>query len=238
MSKADFRKVYGKSSGRFVVSEGIAPATYILAHEGLPTVSTDYKDDRYEIVIPKGTILSVVTDSNGDSRVVPANGTGSAQNYNDGQATPDSVTVPARSVPVGAALQDVHRPFNRNTSYAASWIREAFVEWPAVDGLNSDLVAGDLVAPDALGRPVKISTADAASYPWLVVGRVIETDTIGGNFDDTLLSYFKVNASDANEALTALYSITEDGPNKGTFGVPANLDVPDVVGSFRVTLNV
>ena len=42
MSLAKFRKVYGKTnSGRFVVSEGIAPSTFMLPHPGLPTW---YKD--------------------------------------------------------------------------------------------------------------------------------------------------------------------------------------------------
>jgi len=71
MSLAKFRKVGTKTgSGRFVVSEGIAPAAYLLPSQGLPTWYADSEDDRFEIVIPKGTILSVVANaSTGDAMV-------------------------------------------------------------------------------------------------------------------------------------------------------------------------
>lgn len=237
MSRSKYRKVFGKSgAGRFVVSEGIAPSTYTLAHEGLPTVRFDSEDDRFEVLIPKGTLLSLVTDDDGNSRVVPANGTGSQQVYDDGQATPDGVTVAARSVPIGAAQQDVLRPFDKGTSFAASWIREAFVEWPAVEGLNDDIEAGDLVRADKIGRAVKCTTTEAAAQPWLVVGRVIEVDKFATNFDDGLLSYMQLPSDPG--ALREVYAITAAGPNQGKLGVPANLDVPDVVGSFRAVLNV
>ena len=63
MSLAKFRKVGTKTgAGRFVVSEGIAPSAYILPSVGLPTWYADSEDDRFEIVIPKGTILSVKVD--------------------------------------------------------------------------------------------------------------------------------------------------------------------------------
>lgn len=53
MSLAKFRKVGTKTgSGRFVVSEGIAPAAYLLPHPGLPTWYLDSEDDRFEIVTP------------------------------------------------------------------------------------------------------------------------------------------------------------------------------------------
>lgn len=237
MSTAPYRKVHGKNgSGRFVVSAGTAPAVFDFAHPALPTLWVDSEDDRFEITIPQGTILSVVADSDGNSLFVPANGTGSAANHNDGAATPDTVTVAARSVPVGAATQHGLRPFDKSASYAVSWIRQGFVEWPAVDGLNDDIAPGDLVRADALGRPVKCSAADAADYPWLVVGRVIEADNFGSNFDDGLLSYM-VLPSDPG-ALRDLYAVTKEGPYKGKLGVPGNLDVANVVGSFRVTLSV
>jgi len=88
MSLAKFRKVGTKTgAGRFVVSQGIAPAAYLLTHPGLPTWYSDSEDDRFEVVIPKGTILSVVADSNGDARVVPANGTSSSQSWGDNMPT-------------------------------------------------------------------------------------------------------------------------------------------------------
>ena len=74
MSLAKFRKVGTKTgTGRLVVSEGIAPAAYLLTHPGLPTFYSDSEDDRFEIVIPKGTIISVIADANGelDHRIRP-----------------------------------------------------------------------------------------------------------------------------------------------------------------------
>lgn len=237
MSRALYRKVYGKNgSGRFVVSEGIAPAVYDYAHPALPTLWTDIEDDRFEITIPQGTILSVVEDEDGNTLFVPANGTGVAQSYDDGAATPDEVEVEAYSVPVGAATQHALRPFDKGTSYAVSWVRESFVEWPAVDGLNDDVKPGNLVRADAIGRPVKCSKAEAAANPHVVVGRVIEADEFGTNFDDGLLSYM-VLPSDPG-ALRDVYAATKEGPYKGKLGIPGNLDVANVVGSFRVTLNV
>lgn len=237
MSRALYRKVHGKNgSGRFVVSEGIAPSVYDFAHPALPTLWVDTEDDRFEITIPQSTILSVVADEDGNTLFVPANGTGSTQSYDDDTATPEEVTVPARSVPVGAAIQHALRPFDKGTSMAVSWIREAFVEWPAVEGLNDDVAVGDLIRADAMGRPVKCSTADAGTYPWLVVGRVIEADDFGTNFDDGLLSYM-VLPSDPG-ALREVYAMTAEGPYKGKLGIPGNLDVAGAVGSFRVTLNV
>lgn len=237
MSRAQFRKVYGKNgSGRFVVSEGIAPATYNLAHPALPTLDWDLEDDRFEIVIRQGTILSVIEDADGNTKFVPANGTSSTHSYDDGEATPETVTVPARSVPVGAAQQHALRPFDKGTSLPVSWIRQAFVEWPAIEGLNDDLNPGDLVRADAIGRPVKCNASDAGTYPWLVVGRVVEVDAFATNFDDGLLSYMQLPSDPG--ALREVYAATKEGPYKGKLGIPANLDVAGVVGSFRVTLNV
>lgn len=252
MSLAKFRKVYHKNgSGRFVVSEGIAPSEYLFPHEGLPTLFTDIEDDRFEIVITQGTILSAVTHSSGDTRLVPANGTGSPVTWDDdelvgyGAATPstdgpgvavDSVQVPARSTPIGCAQYNLHRRFDKGTSQGAGWITRGYVEWPMVAGLNDDLAAGDLVAPDSIGRPVKISTGDAATYPWLVVGKVVAVEKFATNFDDGLLSYM-VLPSDPG-AVREVYSLTKNGPNKGSLGVRGNLDVENVVGAFRVTLNL
>lgn len=237
MSRAQYRKVYGKNgSGRFVVSEGIAPSVYLHAHDGLPTLHVDLEDDRFEIVIPQGTILSVVQDADGNSKIVPANGTGSDQDYDDGEATPDTVTVESYSTPIGCAQQHALRAFDKGTSLATSWIREAFVEWPAVEGLNDDLVPGDLVRSDEIGRPVKCSPSEAAAHPYLVVGYVVEVDNFATNFDDGLLSYMQLPSDPG--ALREVYSVTTDGPYKGKLGIPANLDVPGAVGSVRAVLNV
>lgn len=248
MSLAQFRRVYGKNgSGRFVVSEGIAPSAYLLPHVGLPTLYEDIEDRRFEIVITKGTILSLVTDANGDSRVVPANGTASAMTWGDADtvnfetgATPtnvagdiDTVTVGAKSIPVGCAQMDLYRPFDKGTSQGASWITHGYVEWPIVAGVNANVAAGDLVRSDNLGRPVK-HTPGTDDY--LVVGKVIETEKFATNFDDGLLSYMQLPSDPG--ALKLVFELTKAGPYKGKLGIRANLDVANVIGAVRVNLTL
>lgn len=233
MALAKFRKVTrGNDSGRFVVSEGIAPSAYLLPHEGLPTLYEDYEDDRFEIVVTKGTILSVVADANGDSRIVPANGTGAGVTHDDGDATPVEVTVPANSVPIGCAQYDLYRPFDKGTSQGAGWITHGYVEWPIVEGLNDAVAPGDLIRADGLGRPV---VDNAATGP-AVVGKVIEVEKFATNFDDGLLSYMQLPSDPG--ALKAVYSLTKSGPYEGRMGIRANLDVENVIGAFRVNLTL
>ena len=253
MSLAKFRKVGTKTgAGRFVVSEGIAPSAYILPSVALPTWYTDSEDDRFEIVIPKGTILSVVTDSNGDSRFVPANGTASTVTWGDttvgwdptSGATPnssrsgDTQAVGAYSVPVGCAQYDLYRPFDKGTSQGAGFIVRGYVEYPMVSGINADLAAGDLVCSDGMGRPVKIAstTAAAGAYPWTVVGKVIEVEKFATNFDDGLLSYMQLPSDPG--ALKTVYELTKTGTYSGKLGIRANLDVTNVIGAFRVNLTL
>lgn len=234
MSLAKFRKVYDKQgAGRFVVSEGVAPSEYILPHEALPTLYTDLEDNRFEIVAPKGTILSLVQDVNGDPRIVPANGSGAGQAYNDGAATPISLTVPAATVPIGCAQYDLLRPFDKGTSQGAGWIVQAYVEWPMILGLNDTIVAGDRVRADALGRPVKMAGGDAA---YLQVGKVIAVEKFATNFDDGLLSYMQLPSDPG--ALKLVYQLNQPGPYQGKLGIRANLDVAQVVGAFRVNLTL
>jgi len=233
MSLAKFRKVYGKNgSGRFVVSEGTAPSTYLLPHEALPTLYTDLEDNRFEIVITKGTILTVVADANGDSRVVPANGSGAGQAYSDGAATPVTLTVPAHATVVGCAQYDLYRPFDKGTSQGAGWITEGYVEWPMVQALNDALVPGDRVRADAIGRPVRwVQGTDRVED---IVGKVIEVEKFATNFDDGLLSYMLLPSDPG--ALKLVYELTQPGPFTGKLGIRANLDVTNVVGAFRVVL--
>jgi hypothetical protein len=250
MSLAKFRKVGTKTgSGRFVVSEGIAPAAYILPSVALPTWYSDSEDDRFEIVIPKGTILSVVTVG-GDSRFVPANGSASSVTWGDtisgwdptAGATPvagaagDTQAVAARSLPIGCAQYDLYRPFDKGTSQGAGFITRGYVEYPMVTGVNADIAAGDLVAADFMGRPRKLSTADKASYPWLEVGKVIEVETFATNFDDGLLSYMQLPSDPG--ALKTVYELTKSGTYQGKLGIRSNLDVTNVVGAFRVNLTL
>lgn len=251
MSLAKFRKVGTKTgAGRFVVSEGIAPSAYILPSVALPTWYADSEDDRFEIVIPKGTILSVVTDASGDSRFVPANGSASSITWGDtisgwnplAAATPvagasgDTQAVAARSVPVGCAQYDLYRPFDKGTSQGAGFIVRGYVEYPMVTGVNADLVAGSLVAPDFMGRPRLLSQADAASYPHLIVGKVIEVEKFATNFDDGLLSYMQLPSDPG--ALKTVYELTRSGSFSGKLGIRANLDVTNVIGAFRVNLTL
>lgn len=251
MSLAKFRKVGTKTgAGRFVVSEGIAPSAYILPSVALPTWYADSEDDRFEIVIPKGTILSVVTDSSGDSRFVPANGSGSPITWGDtisgwdplAGATPvagaagDTQVVAVRSVPVGCAQYDLYRPFDKGTSQGAGFIVRGYVEYPMVSGLNADLTAGSLVAPDFMGRPRLLSQADAADYPHLMVGKVIEVEKFATNFDDGLLSYMQLPSDPG--ALKTVYELTRSGSFSGKLGIRANLDVTNVIGAFRVNLTL
>jgi len=257
MSLAKFRKVGTKTgAGRFVVSEGIAPAAYMLPSVGLPTWYKDSEDDRFEVVITKGTILSVVADSNGDSRVVPANGTGSAKvwgdnmpstwdpmngatpNYSSGQT--DGVTVPARSVPIGVAQYDLYRPFDKRTSQGAGFITHGYVEYPMVSGVNADVTVGSVVRSDNMGRPVKAAAADFLDssdvYSYLQVGKVIEIEKFATNFDDGLLSYMQLPSDPG--ALKTVYELTRSGAFSGKLGIRSNLDVTNVIGAFRVNLTL
>jgi hypothetical protein len=252
MSLAKFRKVYSKSgSGRFVVSEGVAPAAYLLPHPGLPTWYFDSEDDRFEIVIPKGTILSVVADSLGDARIVPANGTGSSRSWGDVMsgwnpldgATPtgtsgsaDTISVAARSLPIGCAQYDLYRPFDKGTSQGAGFITHGYVEYPMVSGVNADVTVGSKIRPDAIGRPVLLSDADTASFPWLLVGKVIEVEKFATNFDDGLLSYMQLPSDPG--ALKTVFELTRAGSFTGKLGIRSNLDVNNVIGAFRVNLTL
>lgn len=253
MSLAKFRKVYAKTgSGRFVVSEGVAPSAYLLPSVGLPTWYLDSEDDRFEIVIPKGTILSVKADSNGDARVVPANGTGSAVTWGDSMpstwdpldgATPDyssgatdTVEVSARSKPIGCAQYDLYRPFDKGTSQGAGFITHGYVEYPMVSGINADVTVGSLIRADHMGRPVALSDGDCGTYPWLQVGKVIEVEKFATNFDDGLLSYMQLPSDPG--ALKTVYELTRSGAFSGKLGIRSNLDVTNVIGAFRVNLTL
>jgi hypothetical protein len=256
MSLAKFRKVHSKTgAGRFVVSEGVAPAAYLLPHPGLPTWYLDSEDDRFEIVITKGTILSVVADANGDARVVPANGTASSQNWGDVMsgwdpldgATPsstsgstDTVTVAARSIPIGCAQYDLYRPFDKGTSQGAGFITHGYVEYPMVAGINDGVTVGSLIRSDHMGRPVAAAAADfynsSAAYAYLQVGKVVEVEKFATNFDDGLLSYMQLPSDPG--ALKTVYELTRSGTYSGKLGIRANLDVDHVVGAFRVNLTL
>jgi len=257
MTLAKFRKVGTKTgSGRFVVSEGIAPAAYLLPDENLPTWYKDSEDDRFEIVITKGTILSVKADSNGDARVVPANGTANAVTWSGANmpatwdplagATPvydsgaGTVVVAARSIPIGVAQYDLYRPFDKGTSQGAGFITHGYVEYPMVDGTNADVTVGSLVRADHMGRPVLAAVGDffdtPSVYSYLQVGKVIEVEKFATNFDDGLLSYMQLPSDPG--ALKTVYELTRSGAFSGKLGIRSNLDVTNVIGAFRVNLTL
>ena len=255
MSLAKFRKIGSKTgAGRFVVSEGVAPSAYLLPHPALPTWYLDSEDDRFEIVIPKGTILSVIADANGDARIVPANGTSSNHTWGDvmsafnplAGATPtsttgsvDTVIVTARSVPIGCAQYDLYRPFDKGTSQGAGFITHGYVEYPMVAGINASVEVGSLIRADHMGRPVLCTTGDLFSTPnvfsHLVVGEVIEVEKFATNFDDGLLSYMQLPSDPG--ALKTVFELTRTGTFSGKLGIRSNLDVTNVIGAFRVSLS-
>jgi hypothetical protein len=253
MSLAKFRKVGTKTgNGRFVVSEGIAPAAYLLPSVGLPTWYLDSEDNRFEIVITKGTILSVVADANGDARVVPANGTVSGVTWGDTMpaswdplngATPsyssgatDTVTVGAYSNPIGVAQYDLYRPFDKGTSQGAGFITHGYVEYPMVDKVNDDVTVGSLIRADHMGRPVALTTTLCGTNPYLQVGKVIEVEKFATNFDDGLLSYMQLPSDPG--ALKTVFELTRSGTYSGKLGIRSNLDVTNVIGAFRVNLTL
>ena len=252
MSLAKFRKVGTKTgSGRFVVSEGIAPAAYLLPSQGLPTWYADSEDDRFEIVIPKGTILSVVANATtGDAMVVPANGSASNVTWGDtisdwnplAGATPnvtrsgDGVTVTALSTPIGVAQYDLYRPFDKGTSQGAGFITHGYVEYPMVVGVNDDVTIGSLIKADHMGRAVNLTTALCGTNPYLQVGKVIEVELFATNFDDGLLSYMQLPSDPG--ALKTVFELTRSGTFSGKLGIRSNLDVHNVKGAFRVNLTL
>ena len=241
MALAQFRKVHSKNgSGRFVVSEGVAPSEYLLPHPSLPTLYTDIEDDRFETVITKGTLLSVVEGDEGESWVVPANGSGAPVTYTpdgfgviDGPNQDDDVEVPATSTIIGAAQYDLYRPFDKGTSQGAGWITHGYVEWPLVTGLNEDFAPGDVVVADAQGRPVPgVGDEDFR----LIAGKVVVTEKFAENFDDGLLSYMQLPSDPG--AVREVYSVTQPGAAQGRLGIRANLDVANVEGAVRVNLTI
>lgn len=239
MALAQYRKV-GKrqGAGRFVVSEGVAPSAYLLPHEGLPTLYTDLEDDRFEIVITKGTILGLVRDNEtGASRVVPCGyAAGDLGEWEEEGATAANIyDVDATNVatPIGCAQYDLYRPFDKGTSQGAGWITYGYVEWPMIEGLNDDVLPGSTIVSDALGRPVLGAPGDDVHR---VVGKVIETETFDLNFDDGMLSYMQLPSDPG--ALKHVYELTEEGPYKGRLGIRANLNREGVVGAFRVALTL
>jgi len=148
----------------------------------------------------------------------------------------DTVTVSARSIPVGCAQYDLYRPFDKGTSQGAGFITHGYVEYPMVAGINDDVTVGSLIRSDFMGRPVAAAAADLQDYAYLQVGKVIEVEKFATNFDDGLLSYMQLPSDPG--ALKTVYELTRSGSYSGKLGIRANLDVYNVIGAFRVNLTL
>ena len=152
----------------------------------------------------------------------------------------DTVTVGARSIPIGCAQYDLYRPFDKGTSQGAGFITHGYVEYPMVAGINDDVAVGSLIRSDFMGRPVAAAASDfynsSAVYSYLQVGKVVEVEKFATNFDDGLLSYMQLPSDPG--ALKTVYELTKVGPNNGKLGIRSNLDVYNVVGAFRVNLTL
>lgn len=212
MTKASYKYVYGKTTADISVSEGIAPATYFLPDEKLPTLWTHSPEDmRYEVLIPKGTILTLYTATA------------------DGGSVPVFRPCTSTGKPVGIAQYHLFRPFDKGTSQGAGWIRRGYIKYPYIpavltpgdidDGdspaevLNDSIAPGDYVMSDDLGRFTKWVEWDAArAYgysPTKIVGQVIDIQKFGVTYDTQLLQYLKFKTDDFQDRLNVL---TEDQP--------------------------
>jgi hypothetical protein len=152
----------------------------------------------------------------------------------------DTVTVAARSIPVGVAQYDLYRPFDKGTSQGAGFITHGYVEYPMVTGINADVTIGSVVRSDNMGRPVLAAASDfynsSAVYSYLQVGKVVEVEKFATNFDDGLLSYMQLPSDPG--ALKTVYELTRSGAFSGKLGIRSNLDVTNVIGAFRVNLTL
>jgi hypothetical protein len=103
-----------------------------------------------------------------------------------------------------------------------------------VDSLNDTLVPGDLIRPDAIGRPVLYTHGVDTEHT--MCGQVICIEKFATNFDDGLLSYMEIPSDSFDTALEEVYKITHPGTYSGTFGIRGNLDVTDCLGAIRILL--
>lgn len=257
MAYGNWRYVNDKTTGRFVLSGGHYPAENMSAHQNLPSLDTmlgtTHPDDpRIETVITMGTVVTVVKDTQGtgnanatnEGRLVPANGyrqsaTTSDVTYNDGNG--NSVTVTAEQAPVGVAAQHIRRPFHvEHDTEAGMWVAgSALVEWPMVTGGGLDGASvGDLVTFDESGRPIVAGNTNgglSSIAAHNVIGRVVETEVIGTNFDQGLLNFMQFSPSEP--VVEHVYRIQASGDHQD-FIARANLDTADVQGAARVLLNI
>ena len=209
MTTASWRYVYGKSTGDIFVSEGIAPSTYFLPDENLPTLWYDHDDDlRHEVLLPKGTILTLYTASA------------------DGASTPSFRYCTKTGKPVGVAQYHLYRPFDKGTSQGAGWIRRGYIKYPYIptvltpgdeygaggspaDCINDSISPNDYVMSDDLGRFTKWNefdtTHDAYGYSTTkIVGQVIDVQKFGVTYDTQLMEFLKYSTDEFQDDFNAL----------------------------------
>jgi hypothetical protein len=209
MTKASYKYVYGKTTADISVSEGIAPSTYFLPDESLPTLWTHSVDDmRYEVLIPKGTILSLSATVNGGS-------------------TPIFTICNTTENPVGVAQYHCFRPFDKGTSQGVGWIRRGYIKYPYIPAVltpgtgspapaDSWVAPGDYVMSDALGRFTKWVEWDASQAngysPTKIVGQIIDVQKFGVTYDTQLMEYLKWPISNHEDDFDNLNALTEARP--------------------------
>jgi hypothetical protein len=204
MAKASYKKVYGKTTADIMVSEGIAPATYFFPDDSLPTLwYHSFEDQRYEVLIPKGTILALKVDGA------------------DGAYTPVFTICDMTANPVGVAQYHLFRPFDKGTSQGAGWIRRGYIKYPYIpsvlDPYTATVSPGDYVRSDHLGRFCKWAEFNAAhslgSATTKIVGQIIDIQKFGVTFDTQLMEYLTWPHSHYEDDFAGkLNTLTQDRP--------------------------
>ena len=180
---------------------------------------------------------------------VAANGTITASGASDDGAGDRNLFVPVNALkgqlgsPIGALTMDAYLPFSRGENEGVSFITHGYVEWPIIDGTfdNSNLVVGDYVKPDPLGRPVKWNFGEPDV---LRIGRVVAREDLGANtgdlagaadYDFGFLNYMTLPVGDSLQE--AMLKLAYGDP----FGVRGNVNDlweadATLVGVVRVNL--
>lgn len=249
-TRAAWRKFKGNyTRGRLVVSEDpITPAETLYPDIALPTLFYDYEDDRREILIVQGTILTLYVDTSSGGL---------------GINTPVLRPSTEATVPFAVSRMDLLRPFDYGDSQIASYVRRGYIEVPLVSGTvcptqsdrgytgspSGTIWPGDFVKSDSLGRFVKMTSGDALE---LKVGQVVSMEQFGTTYDTGMLEYYKWDTGAFKNYLHTLtetdpYLHTADwdsiynsasSPFLGQRGIRQNLDVKGSIGSMRIWLTL
>ena len=250
---ASWRKFKGNyTRGRLVVSEDpIAPAEDIYPDASLSTLFYDYEDDRFEILMVQGTILTLS---------VPTGAAG----YN-GAHVPVVRPCTTATIPFAVARSDLYRPFDTGDSQIASFIKKGYIEVPYIPSTmnptgatgnvgytgssSGTIVPGDYVKSDDLGRFTKMASGDDLS---LKVGQIVTIEAFGTTYDTGMLEYMRWDTSNFSSVLHQLtetdpYLHTADwdaiynssaSPFLGQRGIRQNLDLKGTVGAVRIWVDL